>query len=92
MLVRKYRSVEDMPQAALRAPLDPHNLKLACELSAVAARLAPGSFSPVQTEIVVQDDHAWGFAGVHGPFPRSRAEPGIRRREFEPIGAFPYRG
>ena len=54
MPVRKYRSVEDMPQAALRAPLDPHNLKLACELSAVAARLAPGSFPPVQTEIVVR--------------------------------------
>lgn len=46
MPVRKYRSVEDMPQAALRTPLDPHNLELACELSRVAARLAPRRFPP----------------------------------------------
>lgn len=44
MPVRKYRSVEDMPQAALRTPLDPQNLELACELSRVAARLAPRRF------------------------------------------------
>lgn len=46
MPVRKYRSVEDMPPAALRTPLDPHNLELACELSGVAARLAPRRFPP----------------------------------------------
>jgi hypothetical protein len=44
MPVRKYRSVEDMPQAALRDPLDPRNLQMACELSAVAVRLAPRRF------------------------------------------------
>lgn len=46
MPVRKYRSVEDMPEPALGTPLDPRNLKLACELSAVAARLAPRRFPP----------------------------------------------
>lgn len=46
MPVRKYRSVEEMPQAGLHPPLDPHNLKLACELSAVAVRLAPRRFPP----------------------------------------------
>ena len=44
MPVRKYRSVEEMPQAALRPRLDPRNLELACELSATAARLAPRHF------------------------------------------------
>ena len=44
MPVRKYRSVGDMPQPALRTPLDPHNLELACELSALAVRLAPRRF------------------------------------------------
>ncbi|MBI4262812.1 MAG: hypothetical protein HY657_00405 [Acidobacteria bacterium] len=44
MPVRKYRSVEDMPQAVIRTPLDPRNLELACELSATALRLAPRRF------------------------------------------------
>lgn len=46
MPVQKYRSLEDMPQAALRPPLDPGNLELACQLSAVAARLARRRFPP----------------------------------------------
>lgn len=46
MSVRKYRSVEDMPQAGLRTPLDPANLRLACELSSTAMRLAPKRFPP----------------------------------------------
>ena len=41
MPVRKFRSVGDMPQAAFLRPLDPRNLELACELSALALRLAP---------------------------------------------------
>lgn len=41
MPVRKYRSVEEMPQAAFGTPLDPDNLRLACALSATAVRLAP---------------------------------------------------
>lgn len=44
MPVRKYRSVEDMPPAGFRKPLDPANLRLACELSAMAIRLAPRRF------------------------------------------------
>jgi len=43
MPVRKFRSVADMPQAPL-PPLDPRNLKLACDLSTVAARLRPLRF------------------------------------------------
>ncbi len=46
MAVRKYRSVEAMPEAAFRAPLDPRNLELACELSEIALRLAPRRFPP----------------------------------------------
>ena len=46
MPVRKYRSVAEMPQAALRQPLDPVNLEIACELSAIAARLSPLRFPP----------------------------------------------
>ncbi len=46
MPVRKYRSVEDMPPPALHTPLDAANLKIVCELSATAIRLAPRSFPP----------------------------------------------
>lgn len=45
MSVRKFRSVADMPQATLR-PLDPRNVRLACELSAVATRMRPVRFPP----------------------------------------------
>ena len=46
MPVRKYRSVADMPWAAVPTPLDPANLDLACALSATAVRLAPRQFPP----------------------------------------------
>lgn len=46
MPVRKYRSVEQMPPAAFREPLDPANLRLACELSSTALQLAPRRFPP----------------------------------------------
>ncbi len=46
MPVRKYRSVEDMPPAAWRRPLDPANLRLACEVSSTALRFAPRRFPP----------------------------------------------
>ena len=46
MPVRKYRSVEDMPEAAIGVALDPRNLRRACELSAMAARLALRRFPP----------------------------------------------
>jgi len=46
MPVRKFRSVADMPPAAALPPLEPRNLELACELSALAVRLAPRRFPP----------------------------------------------
>ena len=44
MPVRKFRSVDDMPPAALCAPLDPANIALACRLSDLAAGLHPRRF------------------------------------------------
>ena len=44
MPVRKYRSVDAMPQAAFREPRDPLNLRIACELSLTASRFAPRRF------------------------------------------------
>jgi hypothetical protein len=46
MPVRKYRSVEEMPEAAVGVPRDPENLKRACELSTAAVRFAPRRFPP----------------------------------------------
>ena len=40
MAVHKYRSVADMPTATWRPALDPDNLRLAFQVSAVAACLA----------------------------------------------------
>ncbi len=47
MPVRKYRSVADMPAVQPGQPLDPENLRVACELSELALafhgnRLEPG--------------------------------------------------
>jgi hypothetical protein len=39
MTVRKYRSVGDMPGVPPRNPLDPENLRIACELSESAQAL-----------------------------------------------------
>ncbi len=41
MPVRKFRSVAEMPAPPPLVPLDPANLKLACDLSSTAARLRP---------------------------------------------------
>lgn len=46
MGVRKFRSVEDMPGPIPRRPLDPENLALMCEWTAVAYRLRPWHFPP----------------------------------------------
>lgn len=46
MPLRKYRSVADMPPQPWRTPLDPVNLRLACDLSALAVRLRPKRFPP----------------------------------------------
>jgi hypothetical protein len=46
MPVRKYRSVEDMPGVQPLPPLDPENLRVACELSELAWALHPWKFEP----------------------------------------------
>lgn len=46
MTVRKYRSVEEMPGVAPRKPLDPDNLRIACELSELAYALHPWHLEP----------------------------------------------
>ena len=45
MPVRKFRSVAEMPARRLR-PLDPANLRIACELSELAYSLHPWRFPP----------------------------------------------
>jgi hypothetical protein len=46
MTVRKYRSVADMPGVRPRTPLDPENLRIACELTELAYELHPWQFEP----------------------------------------------
>ena len=46
MPVRKFRSVAEMLPPPPFPPLDPRNLKLACDLSTTAARLRPLRFPP----------------------------------------------
>jgi len=44
--VRKYRSAEEMPGVPPRTPLDPDNLRIACELTELAYALHPWHFEP----------------------------------------------
>lgn len=46
MPVRKYRSVAEMPDVKPLRPLDPENLRIACELTELAYRLHPWHFEP----------------------------------------------
>jgi hypothetical protein len=46
MPVRKYRSVTDMPGPRPLPPLDPENLRIACELTELAFALHPWRFEP----------------------------------------------
>ena len=46
MSVRKYRSVEEMPGVEPLPPLDPDNLRIACELSELARRLGGWKLPP----------------------------------------------
>jgi hypothetical protein len=46
MPVRKFRSVTEMPGVKWRTPLDPDNLRLACELSQLAYWLHPMKHVP----------------------------------------------
>ena len=44
MPVRKFRSVEEMPSVRPLPPLDPGNLRVACDLSELAYALHPWRF------------------------------------------------
>lgn len=46
MTMRKFHSVEEMPGAPPRRPLDPENLRLAVELMRLTQRLSRFSFVP----------------------------------------------
>ena len=46
MSVRKYRSVTEMPDARPLRPLDPENLRIACELTELTFALHPWKFEP----------------------------------------------
>jgi len=46
MPLRKYRSVEEMPGLAPLTPLEPENLRIACELSELARRLGGWTLPP----------------------------------------------
>ncbi len=46
MPVRKFRSVEQMPGSRPSRPLDPENLRIACELTELAYALHPWHFEP----------------------------------------------
>jgi hypothetical protein len=46
MPVRKFRSVADMPGVRPLPPLDPENLRIACELTELARALHPWKFEP----------------------------------------------
>jgi len=64
MPVRKFRSVAEMSQAPL-PPLDPRNLKLACDLSTVAIRMRPvrvpaGVYKYRSLEDAQHQRHVWG--------------------------------
>ena len=46
MPVRRYRHVADMPAVRPLPPLDPDNLRVACELAELAYGLHPWRFTP----------------------------------------------
>jgi hypothetical protein len=46
MPIRKYRGVEEMPGAKALRPLDPENLRVACELTELAFAFRPWRFEP----------------------------------------------
>lgn len=46
MPVRKYRSAREIPAPPVRRPLDPDNIRIACELSETARALHPGRLEP----------------------------------------------
>ena len=59
MPVRKLRSIEEIPPALFLLPLAPGNLRLACELSELAARLRPVRFPPCIHKCRSQEEAEW---------------------------------
>ncbi len=71
MPVRKFRSVADMPDRRL-PPLDPGNLRIACELSELAFSLHPWQLSPGLRKFAsIEEANAhrerWRLAQVRSP-------------------------
>jgi len=58
MPVKKFRSVSEMSGVRPRRPLDPDNLRIACELSELAFALHPWKFEPGVRKFRSQED-AW---------------------------------
>jgi hypothetical protein len=46
MPVRKFQSITEMPEVRPLEPLDPANLRIACELSGLVAALHPFDLEP----------------------------------------------
>lgn len=60
MPVRKFRSIEEMPDAPPAPPLQDENLRAALELSELAHRLHPWHLPPgVRKFRSVAESHAW---------------------------------
>ncbi|MEM7479911.1 MAG: hypothetical protein AAF481_01945 [Acidobacteriota bacterium] len=64
MPVKKFRSVAEMPEVEPLPPLDPDNLRIACELSELAYALRPWRFEPgvrkfPSVEELWRHRHAW---------------------------------
>jgi hypothetical protein len=60
MPIRKFRSVEEMPDAPAAPPLRAENLKAAFDLSELARRLRPWRLPPgVRKFRSVAEAHAW---------------------------------
>ena len=64
MPVRKFRSVTEMPGVKWRTPLDPDNLRLACELSQLAYWLHPMKHVPGVRKVPVGRGSVAGSQGV----------------------------
>lgn len=46
MVIRKYRRVEEMESPPRLSPLEPENLRIACELTELAFAFCPWAFEP----------------------------------------------
>jgi hypothetical protein len=55
MTVRKYRSAAEMPDVRPRTPLDPENIRIACDLSELGFALRPLRLEPGVRKFRSQD-------------------------------------